>query len=72
MDDIKVVLYSTGCPKCQMLKHHLDTKGIKYHIIDDIDVMLSRGFETVPMLSVDETVYNYDQALAWVQNVQNI
>ena len=25
---MKIILYSTGCPKCKVLKHKLEEKGI--------------------------------------------
>ena len=31
-------LYSTGCPKCQVLKKKLDTAGINYTIESDIEI----------------------------------
>ena len=32
-----VILYSTGCPKCQVLKSKLDSKNISYELFDNKD-----------------------------------
>ena len=47
---MQVILYSTGCPKCKVLKAKLDGKEISYDIISDTSVMVNKGIETVPVL----------------------
>ena len=41
---MKIVLYSTGCPKCQILKQTLDNLNLKYEINGSVTDMLARGF----------------------------
>lgn len=38
---MNVILYSTGCPRCKILKSKLDKKGITYSVVDDVDKMLN-------------------------------
>lgn len=61
-----VTLYTTHCPKCIVLKTKLDQKGVNYTEIDDVDEMLKRGFETAPVLAVDDKVMTFGEALQWV------
>lgn len=65
---MQVILYSTGCPKCKMLKAKLDTKGIKYDVVTDVNVMESKGFMSVPMLEINGEVMNYMKADEWIKN----
>lgn len=51
---MKVILYSTGCPKCNVLKKKLSEKDITYEEFTSVDDMLSMGIKEVPMLGVGE------------------
>lgn len=62
-----IILYSNGCPKCNVLKSKLDEKNIKYEICSDIDIMLGKGFKSVPMLEVDNKIMDYIESLNWVK-----
>ena len=66
-----IVLYSTGCPKCRVLKQKLDSKSIQYKEENSVDVMLSLGIMQVPVLSVDGKLLPFAQANEWV-NTQGI
>lgn len=61
-----VVLYTTGCVKCKSLKARLDAKEIKYDIVDDLNVMESKGFMSVPVLEVDGKTMRYEEAMNWI------
>ena len=65
---MNVVLYSTGCPRCKILKSKLDKKGITYSVVDDVDKMLSMGMVVVPVLEVDGVRMNFKEAINWVNN----
>ena len=64
-----VILYSTGCPMCTLLKRNLDAKNIPYETCSDVDLMKSKGFTAVPMLEVDGSIMNANEALKWVREV---
>ena len=34
---MRVILYTTGCPRCKVLRMMIDKKNIAYDIHDDID-----------------------------------
>lgn len=63
------VLYSTGCPRCNVLKKKLDDSGIQYDLVTDEDVMVNLGFKTTPMLKVDDNYYDFTEAIAWVRSM---
>ena len=64
-----VKLYSTGCPKCKIIKTKLDKANIKYEIISDMNIMLNKGFKSVPMLEVDNKVLNFNEIVSWLSEV---
>lgn len=65
MEDI--ILYSTGCPKCKVLKMKMDAKGIKYSENNSVDEMLALGIKSAPVLSVEGKFLDYMSALAYIK-----
>lgn len=66
---MKVVLYSTECPRCKVLKKKLDSKGISYDEINDVEVMKSKGFVTVPILDVEGLdLMDFTEAVEWINS----
>lgn len=63
---MNVILYSTGCPKCNVLKTKLANKKIKYIENNNVDDMLSLGIEEVPVLSIDERLLTFTEANQWI------
>lgn len=65
---MNVILYSTGCPRCKILKSKLDKKGITYSVVDDVDKMLNMGMTVVPVLEVDGVRMSFKEAINWINN----
>lgn len=63
---MEVTLYSTGCPKCKVLVTKLDSKNINYNVISDINVIISKGINSVPVLEVDNNLMDFKTAVDWV------
>ena len=61
-----VTLYSTYCPKCIVLEKKLNTKGIKFELVEDQDVMIEKGFMSAPMLDVDGKIMDFTEANKWI------
>ena len=64
----QIIFYSNHCPQCKVLETKLKEKSIVYQEINDIDLMLEKGFRSMPVLEVDEDVMTYAQALKWLAN----
>ena len=62
----KIVLYSTGCPKCKILKQMLQEHGINFEIIDDVDKMMELGIMQVPQLYDGHNMMGFTQAIQWI------
>lgn len=59
------VLFSTGCPRCNVLKQKLDSAGVKYEIVTDESRLESEGIDYVPVLEVDGTRMEFAEAVKW-------
>lgn len=59
-------LYSTHCPKCQILEKKMVQKGIEYIEITDTQQMLDMGLSSVPWLEVDGQMMDFNQANQWI------
>lgn len=66
----QITLYSTHCPQCRALETKLQRKNIEYNIIDDKDIMLSLGFKAAPVLQVGDKIFNFAQAVKWVNDIK--
>ena len=63
----KMVLYTTGCPKCRILEKKLLDKGIGFEKCDDKEVMSSLGMVSLPMLRLDDgRMLGYFEAVKYV------
>lgn len=65
----KIVMYSTGCPKCRVLEAKLNAKGIEYTVCNDVVEMERLGFSTVPVLSVDGQNYEFSEAVKYINEL---
>lgn len=65
---MKVILYSTHCPRCNVLAKKLQTAGIDYEEVNDIDIMRNKGFLSTPILEVDSVIMDFTKAVEWINN----
>lgn len=65
-----IKLYSTGCPKCKILKTKLMEKKIVFEEINDTELMLLKGFVCVPMMEIDDNVYDFATAIKWIGEIK--
>lgn len=61
-----IILYSTGCPKCEVLKKKLNEKGVTYTENNSVDEMLALEITQVPVLDNNGTLMDFKQAVEWV------
>ena len=66
-----IILYSNHCPKCNVLKQILKNASIIFDEVNDIDLMISKGFSKTPMLEVDGVVMDFTDAFKWAEGFKN-
>lgn len=67
---MKVILFSTGCPRCRILENKLEQQNIEFETCKDTDVMITRGLQSAPALDVDGTIMEFVEAIKWAQGVK--
>ena len=63
---MNIILYSTHCPKCEVLEKKLKSKNIIYTEVNDVNVMLEKGFTQVPILECDGILMDFKKANDWI------
>lgn len=64
----KVILYSTNCPRCNVLKKKMESKNIVFTEVTNIDEIIAKGISTVPVLEVNNKQMDFIEANSWVNN----
>lgn len=68
---MKVVLYSTHCPRCCVLEKKLKQKNISYKEVNDVEIMKEKGYLSVPVLEVNGESMDFKTANNWI-NAQEV
>lgn len=63
---MKLILYSTNCPKCRVLKKKLSDKRLSFEENYFVDEMEKLGITEVPVLSIDGELLDFKTAVDWV------
>ena len=63
---MKVVLHSTHCPKCNVLKAKLEQSNINFEENNDVELMIKKGFQSAPILEIDDVAYDFIEAVEWI------
>lgn len=65
MDDI--VLYTLpSCGKCKILKQKLNAKNLSFTEISDEQSLIDAAIDIVPVMCVNNHIYNFTEANTWV------
>lgn len=62
----EIILYSTGCPRCNVLKNKLADKAVTYEENNSVSEMTVLGITDVPILSINGRFYDFKSAVEWV------
>ena len=65
-----IVFYSTGCPKCKVLKSKLDSKNIEYKTVTDTDEMIKLGMTIVPFLTIDGEIKDFKESVDYINSLE--
>ena len=66
-----IILYTTGCPRCAVLKKKMDAKHIIYTQERDEKLMEAKGFMESPILEVDGVCMGFSEANKWINQHEN-
>lgn len=65
---LTVVLYSTHCPRCNVLEKKLKQKNISYKEVTDVEIMKEKGYLSVPVLEVGGVSMDFKTASDWINS----
>ena len=65
---MNIILYSTHCPKCDVLEKMLQNNGLEYQAIYEFDKkeLIKKGFVSAPVLVVDDEYMDFKEANHWI------
>ena len=65
---ITIKVYSSNCPKCNILEKKLQANNIEFEKITDFDTneLIERGFYSLPIANIDEKWYTFQEAIQWL------
>lgn len=66
---MKLVLYTTHCPKCKVIESKLNTKKIEFDIVDDKLTLFKMGIVSVPVLEADGKKMDFLEANKYVNSL---
>lgn len=66
-----ITLYSTNCPKCNVLETKLKNANIGFNISNDLESLMKQGFREAPILEVDNQYLKFSEAIKWIQERGN-
>ena len=62
-----IILYSSEtCGKCKVLKTKLNNKDIKFETVTDVEIMMKKNIDLLPVLEVDGKMMQFEEANEWV------
>lgn len=61
-----IILYTIDCPKCKILEKKLAQANIEYEVCKDREIIISKGFNSLPVLDVDGQIMSFGEAVKWV------
>lgn len=66
-----VKMYTTHCPKCNVMERKLKEANIEFEEIDDnakvLEVAKAGGFTMAPLLEVDRRVMDFKDGIEWIR-----
>ena len=64
-----MIIYSSDCPKCIVLKKKLEQKNITFTECNDFQKLLDANIKTLPVLEVDDKLLTFNDAINYVDNL---
>ena len=66
---MELILYTTHCPKCEVIENKLHVKDIVHKVVDNKDELIKAGIFSVPVLSVDGKRMGFLEANKYVNSL---
>lgn len=67
-----IELFSTGCPKCNILEKKLTQKNIPFTKNNNIKELIQKGFTSAPILKVEGEYLEFADAIKYINEVNTV
>lgn len=67
---MEIILYSTHCPRCNVLEKKLQQKGINFIENNNVDEMAALGLQNAPALKVGKILMGFNEAIRWINELE--
>lgn len=64
---MKIILYSTNCGKCGILKEELARKDVDFELNTNRQEMINLGMKSAPGLRVDDKLFDFTEAMDFIR-----
>lgn len=64
-----LIVYTTGCPRCEILKDKMIESNVYFTEVEDIEKMKELGIKQVPILEVNGKLLSYFKALEYIKGL---
>ncbi|MGN1044207.1 MAG: hypothetical protein ACI4PR_05425 [Acutalibacteraceae bacterium] len=61
-----IILYSNGCPKCNVLKSKLESKKIQFKETNDFSKLEKIGVKSLPIMEIEGEILTFVEANTWI------
>lgn len=68
---MSIILYSTHCPRCNVIEKKLKQKRISYNEVNDVEVIKGKGIFSVPVLEVGGVLMDFKVANDWINSQED-
>lgn len=63
--ELKIILYSTNCPRCKVIEKRLKDSGYEFETVTDMQEMVKLGLTYSPSVNIDGRFYNFNEMIVW-------
>lgn len=64
------ILYSTNCPKCNVLYNKLKNAGITFDVCEDVEPLIEMGYMSAPILFDGEKYYTFEESIKMINTMR--
>lgn len=66
---MNIIMYTTHCPRCEVLKTKLLNKKIVFEEETSVAKMKELGIDNVPILNINGELKSFTEAIKWINEV---
>jgi len=67
---MKITLYTTHCPMCQVIEKKLKLANAEYNVCENVNEIKKLGYLSAPLLKVDDEIYTFKDANIWLNKLK--